>query len=348
MEMIYFIVTIGVLVTIHELGHLIMAKSFNVYCKEFAIGFGPKLFSIQGKETKYTIRLIPFGGYVSMAGEEGVDIESIDPSRTLMGVNKIKRIIIMLAGITFNFVLAVILFCSIYLIEPRVVIPPAPVFAEIVEGSPAEEAGLLANDEVVKVTLSDGSFIEPVDYYELSTFIGTNVDEVTFDVKRGEEVVVVKVTPQLNDELNRYMFGVEGLTPEYRTLSFTESILEGFKTTGIVVSDISSFVAELFQGKGLENIGGPLGIYEVTNEYANAGLIPYLYLLAFLSLNLGILNALPLPILDGGRVVLVIIEAIINKPIDKRVENGLILFSAALLVLLFIVSTFNDIVRLFN
>ena len=165
MTIVYFIVILGIIVLVHELGHLISAKAFGVYCKEFAIGFGPKIKSIQGKETLYSIRALPLGGFVSMAGESGVEFDNIDSSRTLKGIAPYKRIIIMLSGIFNNLVLAYLIFVVLFMIAGARNIAPEPIIAGIVQDSAAELAGFLENDRITALTFSDGFSVEPKDFY---------------------------------------------------------------------------------------------------------------------------------------------------------------------------------------
>lgn len=348
MSILYFLLTILLIVLIHEVGHFLAAKVFGVYVKEFAIGFGPTILKFQGKETKYSLRILPLGGFVAMAGEEGVDIESIDPKRTINGVNRIKRIIIMLSGIIMNLFLSLVLFCSIYIIQPKIVVSPPAIINTVVEGSPADIAGLKSGDLITTVVVDNDNKIEVKDFFHLQTILNENTETFFFEITRGDQEMTLNVHPKFNDELQRYIIGISALEPTYKILSITQAIGEGFSLMGEASKSIGTFFLELFQGKGLENLGGPVGIYQVTDEYASAGIVPFMYLLAFLSLNVAFFNLLPLPILDGGRVVLVIIEAIFNRPINKKIESGLMLISMALLFMLIIYASYNDITRLFN
>lgn len=347
MSILYFLITIIVIVMVHEVGHFLVAKLFKVYCKEFSLGFGPKVLSFKGKETLYSLRLLPLGGYVSMAGEEGVDIANIDPSRTINGVNKIKRVLIMLAGVFMNFLLALVLFCSVYLIQPKEMIPPPAIINVVVENSPAADAGFKSGDLVVSVTTTDGLTVKPKDFFELQTVLQGADKPLKFVLARDNKNVEVTVTPVYNEELKRTYIGISAKDPTYRTLNFTQSLTKGFNTMVDSTKGIGSFFVELFRGKGLNELGGPVGIFTVTNKYAEAGIVPFIYLIAMLSLNVGFFNLLPLPVLDGGRVVLVIIEALINKPINKKIETGLMITSALLLVALIIFASYNDIARMF-
>ena len=151
MTLLYFVIILGIIVFVHELGHLITAKMFGVYCKEFAIGMGPKIKSWQKGETLYSLRALPVGGFVAMAGEEGVDIEEIPAERTIKGIAPLKRIIVMLAGIMMNILLAWVIFVGVFIYQGARSLPPQPIVAGVVSGSVAETAGFLAGDEIVKV-----------------------------------------------------------------------------------------------------------------------------------------------------------------------------------------------------
>jgi regulator of sigma E protease len=347
MSVVYFIFTLGVIVLVHELGHFVAAKSFNVYVKEFAIGMGPKVFSRKGKETTYSLRLLPIGGFVSMLGEEGVEEEGIDHSRSVKSVPKYQQIIIMLAGVVMNFLLAFLLITATYIINPVVVIPPPAIIDTVITDSPAAAAGMLSKDEIILVTFKDQSSFVPKDFYDLASRIGLNQEEVAFKIKRGSQVLTLMITPQVLDD-GKIQFGFTALPSTSRKITVFEGIGYGFSSVVTMTSQLGELVGMMFKGKGIDNLSGPVGIFQATTTYAEAGLIPFLFMIGFLSINIGFMNLLPLPILDGGRVVLVLISALIRKPINQKIEIGLMLASVGLLVLLMLVASYNDILRIFT
>ena len=342
---LYFILVLGVIVLIHEIGHLITAKLFNVYCKEFAIGMGPKLISRKFGETEYSIRALPLGGFVAMAGEEGVD-DNVPFERSILGIKPWKRMIVMLAGIAMNFVLAFVIFVGIYAYQGQAVEAPKPIIVGTIENSPAEKAGFLANDYIKKVSFSDGTSVVPKDFYEIITYIQMYTDTTTFLVERDGKELVISVTPEFIEEENRYYLGIEMPSATRVEISFLESFKYGAIEVSNTVSSMVFTLTRLIRGIGLNAISGPIGIYQVTATQASYGLLNILYLMGLLSINVAIFNLLPLPILDGGRVVLTFYEMIFKKPMSKKVEQALMVVSIGLLLLLMAYVTLQDILRL--
>ncbi len=353
MGIVYFALLLGIIVTIHEVGHFVAAKSFGIYCAEFSIGMGPKLFAIQGKETKYTIRLLPFGGYVAMAGdtenalEPTVDVETLPKERTLKGIAHWKRIIIMLAGILMNFVLAFVLFTGIIMNEGILVTSDVAQIGGISENSPAHLAGFELNDRIVKVEYEDGTIILPTTFTELSKGnVGHEQEARTYTLLRDTKEISITVTPVLDVERNSYLIGILAPT-KIEKLGILESIKISTNQMFTIAGMIGKSLMELFTGKNLDQLSGPIGIYTVTQEQASLGLTNYVWLIAVLSLNVGIFNALPLPILDGGRAIMAVIEIIRGKPVSEKFEQITMSVGLAAMMLLMVFATWQDIVRLF-
>ncbi len=346
MTLLYFVIILGIIVFVHELGHLITAKMFGVYCKEFAIGMGPKVKSWQKGETLYSLRALPIGGFVAMAGEEGVDMEDIPANRTIKGIAPLKRIVIMLAGIFMNILLAWVIFVGVFLYQGARSLPPQPIIAGVVSGSVAETAGFLANDEIVKVAFSDGTSIVPKDFYEVITYTQLYNDEMTFTVIREGVNLAIKVTPLFNEKEGRYMIGLMLPQPVIEELSFFGAIWAGTEYVGTTITEIVNTLSRLVRGIGLNAISGPIGIYDVTDQQAQQGLLSLIVLTAILSVNVGIFNLLPIPLMDGGRVVITVAEMIIGKPINREFEQALMTASVILVIGLVLFVTWQDILRL--
>jgi len=343
---IYFILILGVNVMIHEVGHLITAKMFNVYCKEFAIGMGPKLFSWKGKETTYSLRAFPFGGYVAMAGEEGVDVD-IPHERTIKGIKHWQKIIVMLAGISMNVVLAVFIIVGLYIWQGQITVAPQPIIDGIVENSPAQAAGFQKGDRIVKIAFSDGSDLEPQDFYEVITYMQMYTDASTFTLERSGALIDITVTPRYLEDEKRYMVGLMIPPPTIQKINVIEAVGYGLVDVKDSLSTMVFAIGRMLRGIGLESVSGPIGIYQVTEQQASLGIANLFYLTAVISLNLAIFNLLPLPVMDGGRVVLIIYEVIARKPINEKVEQALMAVSVSLLILLMVLVTWQDILRLF-
>lgn len=357
MVIIYFILVFGLIITIHELGHLLAAKRFNVYCDEFAFGMGPKIISKKFKETTYSIRLLPIGGFVSMAGEPDATFDQADLplERTIKGIAKWKQIIIMSAGVIMNFLLAITLFIGVNLINRQIVLPAKPIIAEVVSGSVAESAGFMANDEIIEVIYPSGDQIYPKDFSDVSMYFALFPEqEVNFVVKRDNGEVNLKVTPKLDEASGRYLIGVTGVAGELKELTVLESIGQGFKDfkrSSLLILDGFKF---LVRGIGVNQLSGPVGIIDQTNQIMDQSqsfghaIMILMVLIATFSANLGIVNLIPLPMFDGGRILITLYEIIFKRDINEKLETALMLGSFALIVLLIIFTTFNDFSRIIN
>lgn len=346
MTLIVPILVLSLIVLVHELGHLISAKAFGVYCKEFAIGMGPKLFSRKGKETEYAIRAFPFGGFVAMAGEESVEA-NVPPERSLLGIAKWKRIVILLSGVVMNFVLAFVLFLSINLSVGAVYQAPKPIVASVIADSPAELAGLMANDRIVKMTFDDNTSFVPKTFDDVVTYVQLYRSTMVFTVERDGSTLDVTITPIYREDTQRYYIGVMLPQGEMIKINAVEAVVYAFSTMISTVFGMFVFIGKMLTGVGLTQVSGPIGIIDVTNTQASLGILNLTYLTALLSLNIGVFNLLPLPILDGGRVVLTLIEAVFKRPINKNIELALMYLSAVALIVLMLFATWQDLGRLF-
>lgn len=345
MSIVYTLLVLSVIIIVHELGHLASAKFFGVYCKEFSMGMGPKLWGFKGKETEYNLRIFPFGGYVAMAGEESVDAD-VPVERSLLGIAKYKRIIIMLSGIAMNFLLALVIFTGINWNLGYVLQSPKAVLAGIIENSPAEAAGLQAEDKILKMTFDDGTSIVPQNFDDVVTYTQLYHSTIVFTIERANEQLTISVTPVYDQETKRYFLGVMLPPAEKVAINPFQGISYAFMTVIETIYGIFLLIGKMLTGIGLNSVSGPLGIIEITGTQASYGLLNVMYLIAILSVNVAVFNLLPLPILDGGRVLIIGVEMIIKKPIDKRLELGLMVVSAAILILLMLFATWQDLGRL--
>lgn len=343
-----FALVLSIIVIVHELGHLITAKKIGVYCNEFSIGMGPKIYSYQSKksETAYSLRALPIGGYVMMAGEaEASDLVDVPFERTINGIARWKRLIVMLAGIFMNMVLAFVVFATIFSMN-GVIREPKPIIANVVEGYPAADAGLKKDDEIISLTFSDGSTIHPKTFTEASfgimTFKGSPIE---FEVKRGSELLKITVTPVKDPNSDNYVIGINSPQGELEKVGFFETLqfTAGFLVN--MVGQIFQSLKWLVRGKGLDNVGGPIAIFKITSEVTSSG-FNFLYfwnLIGSLSVSLAVMNLLPIPIFDGGRALLTIIEMIIRKPIPEKIENFVMMVGFIFVILLMGFFIFNDI-----
>lgn len=346
-----FIVLLSVIIIIHELGHLMTAKKFGVYCHEFSIGMGPCLWSHKFKETMLSLRAIPFGGYVMMAGEEdgGEELEeckSVPQHRRLNGIAGWKQVIVMAAGAAMNILLAWVILIGISMYQGYTVDDSQPVVVAVNADSPAEQAGLQPGDEVVGLE-AGGELLEHVSITRMNEQLQYYHDEAaTLHVLREGEALSLSITPRYNAESRVWQLGFTS-TAKVEKISKLQSIQVASGQLGEYSTMIFRGLQKMIQGVGLESVSGPVGIYQVTAETASMGLLPFLSLLALFSLNIGIFNLLPIPVLDGGRIVILLVEKVFHFKIKERVLNAIMLGSFALVIGLMIFATFNDVTRLF-
>jgi regulator of sigma E protease len=347
MSVIYFIFVLGLIVFVHELGHLIIAKAFNVYCKEFSLGFGPVVYSKQKNETQYSVRAIPLGGFVAMAGETEHSIDLDIPfERTIKGIHPFKRILVMLAGIAFNFLLAIIIFTGLVISQGGINTPPSAVVDRIVENSPAESVGLQQNDRIVSIGLPDGSLYTPLDFYDVINITQIIGDTMTFNLDRNGQIISIEITPEYDAANQRYYLGLYVPPANFKAVPWYMSPLYGFDAFITSFMQVIASLSLLVRGIGLNQVSGPVGIFNITAQSAQAGVRSLFALIAILSVNIAVFNLLPLPILDGGRVIITAVEWVMKKPLPEKIEHNLMGISLFLMLALFVLVTFQDIWRL--
>lgn len=326
-----------ILIVIHEFGHFIAAKLCGVKVNEFAVGFGPKLFSKQGKETLYRFNLVPFGGYCAMEGED----ENSENPRAFCNQKPFKRLIITAMGAIFNLVLGLILVAVILSSSEMFV---SNTVAQFDEGALSASTGLCVNDEILEI---DGRRI--YSYMDLS-YAFTGVDDGKLDilVKRGGNKVLLKnvtFSTEVEDGISyvNWDFKVYGIEK-----TFGSYISQTIKTTFSYCRVIWFSLIDLISGKyGISAVSGPVGVTTTISDAAKDSLMNLLPIMALITVNLGIFNLLPLPALDGGRILFILVEMVIRKPIPKKYESAIHATGLILLLLLMVVITFKDIWTLF-
>ena len=346
LTLIYFIIILLVVITIHEFGHFIFAKIFGVYVYEFSIGMGPKIISKKGKngETDYSIRAIPIGGYVQLAGEEIDDDKKVPKNRKMYSKPAWQRFLIMFFGPMNNFILAVILLLLYALIWGAPVLTPT--LTEVSNGYPAEEAGLVVGDTILEVNNHKTSTTDDVQLYLTLVKKGQTVN---FKVKKIDgSVENISVTPKKEnvDGKETYRYGITfGGDIEKGLFA---SIKYSFVKFGALMKQMAVVVKSLFTGKlSLKSMSGPVGIYSIVGDTASSGISSMIQLVALLSVNVGFINLIPFPAFDGGRIFFLIIEKIKGSPISTRTENIIHGIGFVLLMILLLYITFNDVLRLF-
>lgn len=346
MGIVWFVLILGAIILVHEFGHFIFSKLFGVYVYEFSIGMGPKLlhYKKKGGETEYCLRLIPIGGFVSLAGEDADDNSKIKDNRKLFNKPVWQRLIIMIAGATFNFIFAFVLLFVMALIYGST--STKPIIANVVEDYPAYEAGVEVGDRVVSIDGQKTSSWSEVQLY-ISMSDGKEMEFVLKDEEGNKRTVMI--TPEVveDEEGNKsYLVGI-GLDSTKKT-GFIASLSYAGETTVSLYKLMLTTLKQLFTGVvGVSDLSGPVGIYSVVDSQAEQGFENLMYLTAYLSMNVGVINLIPFPAFDGGRVLFLIIEKIRKRPIKAKTEAMINSIGFILLMLLMVVVTFNDILRLF-
>jgi len=342
------IVVLGILIFVHELGHFIFAKLFKVGVEKFSLGFGPRLFGKQIGETEYRISVFPLGGYVKMVGESGDDeLSPAETERSFQAKSPLKRMIIVAAGPLFNLFFAYLVFIVVCMIG----IPSATSrIGDVIKDKPAFRAGLKTGD---RITAIDGKPISR--WNDLAAAIaesgGRNLD---LTVVRNNAAFHVRVTPELRTAKN--LLGESVTSPaigimvsdEFVTERFgpLESVVKGAVHTWNVTTITVLAVFKMIGGAiSLDNIGGPIMIAKMAGQQAEAGLVRFLSFMALLSINLGLLNLLPVPILDGGHLVFTAWEMVFGKPVGQKTREIAQQVGLVLLVGLMVLAFYNDIAR---
>ncbi|WP_298592517.1 RIP metalloprotease RseP [uncultured Mitsuokella sp.] len=330
----------GLLVLVHELGHFITAKLTGMRVDEFAIGFGPKLVSFKHGETAYSIRAVPLGGFNDIAGMDPEDKDAGDRGYSAKPV--LSRMIVIIAGSAMNLILPIFLFFGIYFFSGVATPSTEPVLGKVIEGEAADKAGLQDGDRIIAI---DG---KPVETWTdlLAAIRNKGGETLSFRVARGGEEVEAQVTPVYDAQQKRAMVGVMGAT-ETRHPGFAESVqLAVTRTAAILYAMAEALYKILLELSGAE-LAGPLGVAQMAGEVAQMGFVPLLNFAAFLSLNLGLVNLFPIPALDGGHFLLLCVEAVRGKPLGPKAFGYVQRVGIALLLLLMLFATKNDIMRVF-
>ncbi len=402
------IVVFGLIVFIHELGHFLVAKKVGILVREFAIGFGPKLVSFKKGETVYSIRVLPLGGFVRMAGEDpetydmkngvkvGLTLDAdlkvvkvdLDPHERYEIMGKIEafdiekemfiritsdtrsatyylredalivkgkeemqvapldrkfngktvgqRMAAISAGPIMNFLLAGLLFAAVFAITGMPT--DSNIIGEVVPGSPAAIAGIEAGDQIVKI---EGTSIQT--WQELVTQISSHANQaINLEIQRGGQILPMTLTPEEQDGSGK--IGIMQMTEDVGWMSIPYGFQRTYEMAGLLLTSLG----EIVTGRVEADLAGPVGIVQMIGVQANAGIERLINFAGFLSLNLGIINLLPFPALDGGRLVFLALEGLRGKPVDPNKEGLVHFVGFALLMLLIVIVTYHDVVRIFD
>lgn len=347
------IFVIGILILVHELGHFLAAKWMKVRVEVFSLGFGPKLLGIRGKETEYKISVIPLGGYVKLYGEHPESISGIvETDRAFAFKAPWQKALIVLAGPLANFLFAFLIFWMLFITVGVYYIPSK--IGEVLPNSPAEKVGLQKGDEILEI---NGKRIISFEELLLNLREKEIKGAVKLKIKRGEEIWEVLVTPEFKEGYN--IFGQKTTVPflgikavsqfEFKRYNPLEAFFLSFKKIFQITALTFKAIFKLFTGElPFSTLGGPLTIGKMAGDTARLGLVALISFAALLSINLGIINIIPLPMLDGGYLVIFGIEALRGQPISLRTQEIIFKIGLILIIALSIAVFYNDILRLLS
>jgi len=371
MTIILFLVVLAVLIFVHELGHFIVAKKSGIRVDEFAIGFPPKVFSWVKGETKYVLNLIPFGGYVKIFGENPDDesMTGADSARSFVNAKKWKQVCVLVSGVLFNIIFAWLLISASFMCGSMVPVGEEAsnyskyikdtqvVLTKVMADSPAEKAGLIQGDRLLQIN-SGGKVYGSMNGAGLNTTLVREAIEkclngsIEITYKRNDQVYTVLAIASSSGADNKKMIGIYMENVGTVKLNPFLALWEGGKLTLTTFKQVAiglgTFLLQVVKGNGdFSQVSGPVGIVSLVGDAANFGFVYFLGFVAFISLNLAVINLIPFPALDGGRVLFVIIEAVTRRPIKPKIANA---FNAAgffLLITLMLVITYRDIMKFF-
>lgn len=331
------ILVFGILVTVHEFGHFLTAKLTGMRVDEFAIGFGPKLYQQKDGDTLYSLRAIPLGGYNKIAGMDPDDPVTPDSFKSK---SIPKRMLVILAGSLMNFILPVLLFAGIFFFEGMDRMVNEPVLGNVMLGMSADRAGLREGDRILSI---NGKPMQ--DWKEIVITLRANgTKEVQIKAERAGVVKEYTMQPRYDNEAKRPLIGI---TPKFEKIEmgFFASLKEGVSYTKFLILSMVDGLAKIITGRAPAEVSGPLGVAQMAGQVAEKGLLPLMSFVAFLSINLGVINLLPLPALDGGHFVLLALEGLRGKPLGSKAMNNIQMVGVVLILALTIFSTFKDITR---
>ncbi|MBX9805057.1 MAG: RIP metalloprotease RseP [Alphaproteobacteria bacterium] len=353
-HVIPFLIVLTILVFVHELGHYLVARYNKVKIEVFSIGFGPELFGWNDKaRTRWKVSMIPLGGYVKFFGDADAssrpDTESLesmsaeDKSSTLHSKPVGQRMAVSAAGPFANFLFAIVVLAGLYMVKGEPFIPAT--VGAVAPGKLAEKAGLKEGDKILK--LND---VSVSDFHALRKVIVNNKGkEVDIRISRDnqEQVIHVKMVETVNGvEKPVGVLGIGPTLPEYRDVNPLSAITHAVGTTWTASVDTLIGIGQMISGKrSADEMGGILMIGDLAGKSAKGGVAALLVFMAFLSINLGLINLLPIPVLDGGHILFYGIEAIVGKPVPEKIQEYAFMVGLAIVVSVMLLTTWNDVVR---
>ena len=350
MSIVFVIIGVSFLIFGHELGHFLSAKLFGVRVDEFGFGFPPRIFGKRMGETLYSINALPFGGFVRIYGEGGASTEEGDTARSFIRQPVWKRGIIMLAGVFMNFVIGWLFMSFVFMMG----IPSHLGVLEAAPNSPAAEAGIKAGDLIVEASYGGNTFSDPVRTEKFIALVHeAGTDEIDLTLNRAGERVSVALRGRANPPEGEGSLGVGIADTGVPATPFLGSLVKGGEEvagmTKMIAVGFVSLLGQAFTTPSvLREVAGPVGVVSIASKASELGFVYFLQFLALLSANLVVVNLLPFPALDGGKFLFLVYEKIRGKPASERVQIAVNIAGFALLILLMIVVTIQDVTRLFH
>lgn len=369
LSVIIFLIILGTLVFVHELGHFLLSKKAGVEVEEFGFGYPPRALKI-GKKwgTLFTLNWIPFGGFVKILGENyeplsvgETGLSSPKENLNFTQVSKKWQAAILAAGVTFNIIFAWLLFSLGFMIGlptsvenefGGVVKNPVLTITELAPDSPAQKAGLKTGDKIVNIFDGNGDSIGYLSPEIVSNFINNSVDKFSIKVDRGGQILSFSPQPKAGLVEGRKIIGIGMDMVGTLSLPLSRAFYEGGKTTlkisYLTVAGLGNLVGEAFRGKAdISDVAGPVGIIGLVGDASKLGFAYLITFTALISINLAVINLVPFPALDGGRILFVAIEGITKKKINPKVAGTLNTVGFVILIVMMVIVTYRDILRLF-
>ena len=349
-SLIGFLVVLTPLVFIHELGHYLAAIKNGVIVEQFSVGFGPELIGFTDKHnTRWKICLIPFGGYVKMKGELLVNNENYKKNQDNKGcfnnASLFSRFLIVFSGPFANILLGILIISTLYSFHGRYEVKPEVNI--VVKNSPADRSGLKPNDQIISINNK-----KVYNFEDVRKIVVQNQNQLTFEILRNKQIIFFNIKPEILNtkdlETKSFKIGIIASSPILIKQDFISSIYYGFKDTLLLTYEwIKGFVKLISFNIDKKDIAGPIGIAKISGDAMSLGIPNFLFLMALLSINLGLINLLPVPALDGGYILMYFTEFILGQPINQKIQSKLIQIGVFFLMLLIIVITIFDIQKLF-
>lgn len=341
------VLILGLIILVHEFGHFIAAKKNGVYVEEFSLGMGPVIFQKKPKEseTTYSLRALPIGGYVAMAEKEDPNNKKLKKNRVLENKGFWTKFLVMINGIVMNCILAIVIFFISGLLYGKPV-NTSPEILQVVENGAAYKVGIEVGDTILKI---NGTEIKSVDDFTYEVLAKKLAPNYVFEIKKSEgEVVEYTIIPDLKNDngtqVPSFGIGISGVKYEKGFKHAFSYAFTGFYDT---FRTIIRILGSLIIGEvSVDNLSGPVGMYSLVDQIKSTGLQNILYLTAYLSINVAVINLIPIPVFDGGRLLILCIEKITRKKASEKLELIFNYIGFGLMILLMLYVTFNDIIRL--